>query len=258
MSVAGRDLGKTGNGSGASQVPGESEESANSEELSDTLLPARRQLAAALKEQRALLRQCSFLTYKVTRLENALAKANQFANYDELTGLPNRRLLLDRFIQAVAFADRHCQGLAFLFFDLNDFKRVNDELGHDAGDMLLKQVAKRLSGAVRGSDTACRYGGDEFVTLLTEISHGDDAIKALQKIRNALAPPYVVDHHSIRVTVSDGLAIYPRDGQGFTDLMRLADRSMYGNKCGGRHQSGGLTSSRIWSRDTRHASKPAS
>ena len=258
MSVPRHHLEKTGNGSSASQVPGQAEQFADSGESSVTPDPARRQLVAALKQQGALLRKCSLLTDKVTALENALAKASQFANYDELTGLPNRRLLLDRFIQAVAFADRHRQGLALLFFDVNDFKRVNDELGHDAGDRLLQQIARRLSASVRGSDTACRYGGDEFVTLLTEITHGDDVLKALRKIRAELAPAYVIDRRCIRVTVSDGLVIYPSDAQRFTDLMRLADHSMLGNKSGRRFQSGGLPTSRIPLRDTRHGPKPAS
>ncbi len=117
-----------------------------------------------------------------------------------------------------------------LFLDVNDFKRVNDKLGHGAGDELLKEVATRLSSSIRQTDTACRYGGDEFVVLLTEIDHREDAVKALQKIRAGLAPPYAFDRYSILLTVSDGLAIYPKDAQCFTDLMRFSDRSMFCNK----------------------------
>jgi diguanylate cyclase (GGDEF)-like protein len=161
-----------------------------------------------------------------------LAKANRLAHYDELTGLPNRRLLLDRFNQATALADRHRQQMAMLFFDVNNFKRVNDQLGHVAGDTLLQQVATRLAGSIRRSDTVCRYGGDEFVVLLTEIDDREHAITALQKIREHLAQPYEIDRYLLWLSVSNGMAIYPKDAQSFTELVRLADRLMFGNKSG--------------------------
>jgi diguanylate cyclase (GGDEF)-like protein len=212
----------------------------DSDELSIALDTCRQKLEAAMRRNEELLRRQSLLTEQVSSLNCTLAKAHRFANYDELTGLPNRRLLLDRFIQASALANRHRQELApseqhrvelaLLFFDLNDFKGVNDKLGHDAGDMLLQQVAERLSTSIRQSDTACRYGGDEFVVLLTEIESREHAVTGLQKIRDHLALPYVVDRHSIRLTVSNGMAIYPRDAQSFTDLLRLSDRSMFSDK----------------------------
>ena len=189
-------------------------------------------LEAAIRRNAELLETCSLLTEKVSLLVSQLAQANRLAHYDELTGLPNRRLLLDRFNQATALADRHCQQIAMLFFDVNSFKRVNDQLGHVAGDTLLQQVATRLASSIRRSDTACRYGGDEFVALLSEIHNREHAIATLKKIRERLAQPYEIDCYSLRLSVSDGLAIYPKDAQSFSDLVRLADRLMFGNKSG--------------------------
>jgi diguanylate cyclase len=204
----------------------------------------------APRQHDMLLRETSSLRDKVSSLELALAKANRFANYDELTGLPNRRLLLDRFIQAAALAKRHDRLLAMLFFDLNGFKSINDELGHAVGDKLLQQVATRLAAAIRSTDTACRYGGDEFIVLLTEIEDRKHAVTVLTKIRAGLAQPYVIDDISIRLTLSNGLAIYPDDAQCFDDLKQLSDRSMLRNKASGRTAK---TKTNIW----RHQS-PAS
>jgi len=244
MSAVLRDPANPGTGSNTSRNPAQPGQIADSEDLSRALDTCRRQLVAALQQLRSalqqkgeLLQRCSVLTEKVASLEITLAKANQFANYDELTGLPNRRLLLDRFIHAAAQANRHRQFLALLFFDVNCFKRINDDLGHDAGDQLLRQLATRLSSSIRRADTACRYGGDEFVVLLSEINHREDAVTALQKIHAELEPPYVIDRHSIQLTVSDGLAIYPNDAQRFTDLMRLADNSMFSNKSANQGKS---------------------
>ncbi len=234
MSVSMREASRTGNGHDTSQSQKDSARSADVSAVTRALDSSRRQLSASRQQEVDLLRQCSLLNEKVQSLELALAKANQFAHYDELTGLPNRRLLLDRFIQAAALANRHKQFLALLFFDANEFKRVNDILGHDAGDKLLQQVATRLSGSIRKSDTACRYGGDEFVVLLNEISDQEHVIKALKKIRAELASLYKIDGYPIQLTMSDGLALYPRDAQSFTDLMQFADRSMFNNKTNNR------------------------
>lgn len=121
-----------------------------------------------------------------------------------------------------------------LFFDLNDFKSINDELGHAAGDKLLQQVATRLSASIRSTDTACRHGGDEFIVLLTEIENRKHAVTVLTKIRAGLAEPYVIEDVSLRLTLSNGLAIYPEDAQNFEDLKQLSDRSMLRNKPSGR------------------------
>jgi diguanylate cyclase (GGDEF)-like protein len=244
MSVALRNPArKTGAGhNGTDRNPTQPAQFADSGALSRALDECRRQLVIAKQQEGDLRIRCSLLAEKVSSLEVALVKSNQFANFDQLTGLPNRRLLRDRFTQASALA----KGLALLFLDIDDFKRVNDELGHDAGDKLLQQFATRLSNSIRTSDTACRYGGDEFVALLTELDRRDDAMIALQKIRAQLAPPYVIDRHSIRLTVSDGLATYPEDGRRFTDLMQMSDRSMFRKKPGDRRCAVSSVVSNIW------------
>lgn len=205
---------------------------------------------AALQKNDDLVSEFASLRTKVSSLELALAKANRFANYDELTSLPNRRLLLDRFIQAASLAKRHDRLLAMLFFDLNEFKSINDELGHAVGDKLLQQVAKRLSSSIRSTDTACRYGGDEFIVLLTEIENREHAVKVLTKIRAGLAAPYVIDDVSIRMTLSNGLAIYPDDAQSFDDLKQLSDRSMLRNKARTRAAK---TNTNTWKHQTTEA-----
>lgn len=251
MSVAlRRATRKTGAGhNGTDRNPAQPEQFADSGELSRALDDCRQQLVIAQQQEGDLRLRCSSLAEKVSSLEVALMKANEFANFDQLTGLPNRRLLRDRFNQASALAKRRRQGLALLFLDIDDFKRVNDELGHDAGDRLLQQLAMRLSNSIPTSDTVCRFGGDEFVALLTELDRREDAVTALQKIRAQLAPPYAVGRHAIRLTVSDGLATFPEDGRRFSDLMRISDRAMFGRKPGNRRRAAGPAASNIWVRE---------
>ncbi len=149
------------------------------------------------------------------------------AHHDELTGLPNRILLLDRLDQALARAKRQHRHLALLFLDLDRFKDINDRLGHAAGDRLLQQVAERLRSSIRGGDTACRYGGDEFVILLPEVDDEAHALAVAGKIRTRLAKPCLVDDHSIAMTVSIGVSVYPVHGSSQHDLIRQADFAMY-------------------------------
>ena len=167
-------------------------------------------------------------------LTEAAAKAQRFAYHDELTGLPNRHLLLDRFKLAVALAARHDEHVALLFIDLDRFKHVNDTLGHSVGDELLQQVATRLVACLRASDTACRYGGDEFVVLLPELSDKDGAVVVADNIRARLAAPYLVDGVEITMTASLGIAMHPVDadwlwrsaaGSGPRDVSRQGSAS---------------------------------
>jgi diguanylate cyclase (GGDEF)-like protein len=183
--------------------------------LCNALATSEQKLGAALRVIDDLQGQESFLKKKVALLSEAVAQARQFAYHDELTGLPNRRLLLDRFNQAIARGARQHKLVALLFLDLDGFKAINDALGHVAGDSLLKQVAARLSACVRTSDTACRFGGDEFVILLPELESRESAAAAARKIRAHLAASYFIGGTEIGVTTSVGMALYPVDGKAY-------------------------------------------
>jgi diguanylate cyclase (GGDEF)-like protein len=170
----------------------------------------------------------------VIRLRKEAAQTRHFAYHDPLTGLPNRTLLLDRLRQAMARALRLHKQVGLLLLDLDQFKNVNDQLGHAAGDQLLQQVAGRLSQCIRGGDTACRYGGDEFVVMLPEID-GLEAVDAIvQKIRTQLTAPYELDHGVAEITVSVGVALYRTDGQDCSELIKQADLAMYQGKASRR------------------------
>ena len=197
------------------------------------LAAGEQKLEAALGLVDELRAQESLFRQQVALLREAVAQARQFAHHDELTGLPNRRLLLDRFNQAIARAAREHKLVALLFLDLDRFKAINDALGHVAGDSLLKQVAARLSACIRTSDTVCRFGGDEFVILLPELDGQDSAAVAAGKIRARLAAPYFVGGTEIRVVTSIGMALYPVDGKTYEDLLRRSDVAMYWDKARG-------------------------
>jgi diguanylate cyclase (GGDEF)-like protein/PAS domain S-box-containing protein len=156
------------------------------------------------------------------------------AEHDFLTGLPNRLLLNDRIRQAIALAPRHRQSVAVLFLDLDGFKYINDSLGHPIGDKLLQSVAKRLVACVRGSDTVSRQGGDEFVVLLSEVRHSEDAAITARRILQAVAEAHSVDQHELHVTASIGVSIYPDDGPDAETLIKNADTAMYQAKENGR------------------------
>lgn len=197
------------------------------------LAATRRQLQAALGRIGELLKRDSLLEEKIARLEQEVESTRRFAFHDELTGLPNRRLLMDRFNQVVARGARHHKQVVLLFLDLDGFKALNDASGHAVGDRVLEQVAARLMDCIRASDTACRYGGDEFVVLLPDFSSRVQAVAAAEKIRARLAAPYAVGCSAITITVSIGMAIFPIDGCAFGDLIQMADSAMYSDKARG-------------------------
>jgi len=160
----------------------------------------------------------------------------QMAHYDGLTGLPNRRLLEDRMDQALASARRRGTKVSVLFIDLDKFKQVNDERGHDAGDWLLKQVANRMRTALRESDTAARVGGDEFVVLLPDSGKLDDAVNVAQKIREQMERPFAMeDGTALEISCSIGVAMYPDQADEARDLLRFGDEAMYLAKKQGRN-----------------------
>jgi diguanylate cyclase (GGDEF)-like protein/PAS domain S-box-containing protein len=157
------------------------------------------------------------------------------ANHDALTGLPNRTLLNDRLSQALSYAQRYDRWVTALFVDLDNFKLINDSLGHNAGDELLKAVARRMVDCVRATDTVVRLGGDEFVVVLFDQPKNSDVISAtVQKIRAAIVEPVRLEGHDLRVTSSIGVATYPSDGPDAETLLANADAAMYRAKEVGR------------------------
>jgi diguanylate cyclase (GGDEF)-like protein/PAS domain S-box-containing protein len=164
----------------------------------------------------------------------SLTLAHQ-AQHDSLTDLPNRLLLDDRLTHAIVLARRHGLKLGVLYLDLDRFKNTNDSLGHEAGDRLLREVAKRLLGCVRGSDTVSRQGGDEFVILLSELAAGQDAAISADKVLQALDKPFLIDGHNLHVSASIGIAIFPEDGEEPESLLKHADFAMYHAKDCGRN-----------------------
>jgi len=156
------------------------------------------------------------------------------AENDFLTGLPNRMLLNDRVSKAIDLARRQSKKLSVLFLDLDGFKYINDSLGHPIGDKLLQSIAKRLKECVRASDTVSRQGGDEFVVLLSEVAHAEDAAISARRIVKAVAEAHSIDGHDLHVTTSIGLSIYPDDGLDAETLIKNADTAMYRSKENGR------------------------
>jgi diguanylate cyclase (GGDEF)-like protein/PAS domain S-box-containing protein len=160
----------------------------------------------------------------------------QQANYDELTGLPNRHMFLDRLRQEIKKADRSATFLALLFIDLDDFKQVNDNLGHAMGDALLVEAARRISGCVRSSDTLARLGGDEFTVVLAGLDHVGSVERIAQNIVAALAQPFMLEDEQAFVSASVGIALYPPDAKDLNDLLARADQAMYASKSQGRNR----------------------
>ena len=164
----------------------------------------------------------------ITERKLAEEQIRQLAYYDTLTGLPNRRLLFDRLNHAIAQAKRHHRAMAVMFIDLDRFKQINDTLGHATGDAMLKQIAQRLAACVRADDTVARAGGDEFIVILTEITHPDDAARVAEKIVAASAKPVSVAGHDLFTTTSIGIAVRPvGGGDDLDEMMRKADVAMY-------------------------------
>ena len=157
------------------------------------------------------------------------------AHHDALTGLPNRVLLRDRFEHAMATAERSRARVAMLFLDLDNFKVVNDTLGHAAGDALLLEVVTRLSGCTRESDTISRQGGDEFILLLNNIPDVETVERIASEILGQLAEPVEISGHVLNASCSIGVAIYPEDGSDFDGLLQKADTAMYNAKDAGRN-----------------------
>jgi len=158
------------------------------------------------------------------------------AYHDALTGLPNRRLLDDRLAQAIYLAQRHDRRLAVILIDLDEFKQVNDLLGHRAGDDVLREVSRRLAACLRRADTLARHGGDEFVILLPDVQAESDCGVVAEKVLQALAPEFPVEGRSLAVGASIGISVFPSDAGDGDALLRNADAAMYRAKQQGRNR----------------------
>jgi diguanylate cyclase len=163
-------------------------------------------------------------------LEEQVSSNEWLALHDELTGLPNRRLFADRLTNSIARADRMGSRLALLILDLNGFKIINDTMGHQAGDQVLREVAAHLRKGVRASDTLARLGGDEFIIVATDLGVDQSLDHFMESVRSALERPVLVDGQSMIVSASLGMAIYPDDADDSIKLLRIADQRMYALK----------------------------
>ena len=166
----------------------------------------------------------------ISERKRAEAQVKYLAHHDVLTGLPNRGLLCDRLEMAVKLAKREGNLVGVLFLDLDRFKTINDSLGHDTGDKLLQQVARRLEGCIRESDFLCRQGGDEFIVVLPKIRGRGDAATVAERILQRLSRPYRGFAHELSSVPSIGISLYPRDGRDIDSLIKNADLAMYACK----------------------------
>jgi diguanylate cyclase (GGDEF)-like protein len=171
----------------------------------------------------------------ITDRKAADEQIRSLAFYDSLTGLPNRILLQDRVAQALARAGRHQDKVALLFLDLDRFKVINDSLGHSVGDLLLQEVSVRLKRQTREQDTVARLGGDEFVVVLSGVKQIEDCAITAERMMNALSSEFVIQGHSLNVSCSLGISIFPDDGKDSETLVKHADAAMYCAKEKGRN-----------------------
>jgi len=176
------------------------------------------------------------LRHEVEIRTKAEERMQHMASYDVLTDIPNRALFNDRLLTVMAMNKRHKSSSAILFIDLDDFKNVNDNNGHEAGDIVLKQVSKRLKDKIRDSDTVGRYGGDEFVVLLHEINSENDAIFVAKEIIQTISKEYVVGNQIAHIGCSIGIAVYKDEYLTIQDYINKADEAMYAVKKSGKNQ----------------------
>lgn len=175
---------------------------------------------------------CVAILSDITERKATQARFEFLAHHDPLTLLPNRLLLRDRVEQSISRAARNQTSIALLFLDLDDFKRVNDDYGHQTGDAVLREVGRRLLSCVRNTDTVCRHGGDEFVIALTDLNDPAYLPEIARKLREELRQPIRLPGGEVRAGCSIGVALFPRDGRDYDALIAFADTAMYGAKRG--------------------------
>lgn len=170
----------------------------------------------------------------ITELSQMKQRLQVLATHDALTGLPNRTLLYERFEIALSNAQRNFKQMVIMSLDLDNFKTINDSLGHDIGDKVLAAAAAKMKGLLRKGDTVARFGGDEFVLLLWEIDFKGDAIKVIEKILNAFRQSFIIEEYKLNLTASIGVAFYPEDGKDIKELITKSDKALYYVKKNGR------------------------
>lgn len=171
----------------------------------------------------------------ITEIKTSEEELQHLAHHDPLTGLPNRLLLNEYLNQSIKRAKRHQHMVAVLFFDLDNFKIINDSFGHDVGDLLLKETAERLVKSVRSEDSVSRISGDEFIILMEGLSNPDDLISSTNKLLHQFQKEFLLENHTVSVTASIGISLYPQDAQSSAKLLRNADAAMYRAKNDGRN-----------------------
>ena len=179
--------------------------------------------------------QARFIWNLLTRLKHTNEQVTALAHHDSLTGLPNRILFYDRLNQAITRARRDKVSIAVLYLDLDGFKLVNDTLGHDAGDTLLREAAKRVVACVRDSDTVARMGGDEFTVILCNLRTPNSKDRVAKKIVETIAQPFLINGKSCSVSASIGIALSPEHGETAEQLVKIADAAMYLAKHSGKN-----------------------
>ncbi len=191
--------------------------------------------AAPIRDQHGDMLGVVLVFHDVSDAKKMAHKMTYLAEHDFLTELPNRLLLTDRIKQALSAAHRRNSKVALMFIDIDHFKKINDTLGHAIGDLLLREVSRRLQQCLRASDTLSRLGGDEFVVLLPDLQDSYASAEIAQKLSGAIKQPFLIDGHELHITLSIGIATYPQDGTDTDTLYKHADAAMYHAKGAGRN-----------------------
>ncbi|MEQ1529606.1 MAG: diguanylate cyclase [Methylococcales bacterium] len=191
--------------------------------------------ANAIRDPSGTIKAIVFALSDISEIIAVSRKIKHLATHDALTQLPNRTLLEDRLTKAINMGERHFSKFALLFVDLDGFKKINDNQGHNVGDGLLKEVAMRLSAQKRKTDTVARWGGDEFVILLEDIPHEEVVVEIAKGIIRLLSTPFKIEGYELRISPSIGISVYPKDGYHTEELLEKADVAMYQVKRTGRN-----------------------
>ncbi len=191
--------------------------------------------AAPIRNRTGHMAGAVIVFHDARQSDAVMERMSHLAQHDALTGLPNRGLLAERITHAIGMAKRHKKQVALLFLDLDRFKEINDTFGHTVGDHFLQDVAANIISCVRATDTVSRYGGDEFVVLLTEVAQRKDAEQVAKKLLARFGAPHIIDGHELQVTLSIGISVYPGNGAEADRLIRNADAAMYAAKESGRN-----------------------